>query len=120
MIRKIMAVFAAVALSVTLAATAARAAAADCWAQTICLFAHSNFGNPIWRQTSEQINGCRPLTGFNDVTSFAWNRASGTVVTLYWHGDCTGPSFNLTSGTYTDLGPTSWNDELSGIRVTLL
>jgi hypothetical protein len=101
------------------AAVAAQAqvamASSDCYANTICLFAYGNFTNPIWRQYADQINGCRSLvgTGWNDVTSHAWNRAGGTVVTLYWNADCTGASFNnLTGG--------AWDNELSAIRVTLL
>lgn len=118
-LKKLIATLAIVIVATFAVQTPAQASSSDCYAQTICLFAHSNFGNPIWRQYADQINGCRPLTGFNDITSHVWNRAGGVLVTLYWHGDCTGASFNLASGTYADLGPTDWNDELSGIRVTL-
>lgn len=97
----------------------AAAASTDCYAQTICLFAHANFGNPIWRQTAEQVPGCTTLYGFNDVTSHVWNRISGAVFTFYWDAGCTGASFNLASGTYSNLGPTAWNDKISSMYMTL-
>lgn len=102
MIRKILAVLAAVALSVTLAATPAQAAKSDCtgYSNVVCLFAFNNFGNPIWRLHPDQIGNCESLVpwGWNDVTTHAMNNAPGTVLVLWQHSNCTGWSYTLGYG----------------------
>lgn len=118
--RRLAAALTAFALAFTASPAPAQAASSDCYANTICLFAHANFGNPIWRQVADQVPGCTTLYNFNDVTSHIWNRIPGATFTFYWNGGCTGANFNLSSGTYTNLGPTDWNDEISSMYMTLV
>lgn len=126
MIRKIAALLVAllVALGVMLSpASPARATLADCWNGTVCLFAHANYANPIWRQVTDDIPGCRSLvgTGWNNVTSsWANNYTFGVIFRAYDASNCTGEYLSL-SGDYTqNLGGSSWNDKISSVQVILL
>ncbi len=98
----------------------AQAAWADCsnYPGTICLFAHANYGLPIWRQYPSQINGCRNLTGFDNITTMAANLAPHHAVYLYQYPGCTGQVVSLpTQGYVVDWTGYSFNDKASSIEV---
>jgi hypothetical protein len=96
------------------------AAWSDCanYPGTVCLTAHANWGDPVWRQYPWQINGCTALHGFNDITTMAVNNSDDYSVTLYEHGSCTGVRVLITSGQAMDFSGTVRNDLYSGIKVT--
>jgi hypothetical protein len=104
-------------------ASPAQAAWSDCanYPGTICLFAHANFGTPIWRQFPSEINGgsgCRDLTGFNDVTTIAANQAPHYSVRLWQHAGCTGTEVILPNvGSYIGFSGSGFNDQASSIEV---
>lgn len=101
----------------------AQAAWSDCnnYAGTICLFAGPNWGLPIWRQYPSQINGCRNLTGFDNVTTIAVNQAAHHHVILWQYQGCGGESFTLPAlGNYADFSGSWWNDKPSSIEVVAL
>lgn len=104
-------------------AVPANAALSDCWNNTVCLFAHGSYGNPIWRQVIDEIPGCRSLvgTGWNDVTSSAANQyTSGVIMQMWQHSDCTGEVYQL-SGDYTvNFAGYWWNDRVSAVQLILL
>jgi hypothetical protein len=122
MSKRIAALFAALAVALSVALTPAgpaHAASSDCgnYPGTVCLFAHANWGLPIWRQYPDQINGCRALYGFNDVATMVWNRAGGHVLEMWEHADCTGNHWSIASGTWADMSGNWWNDEISAVRI---
>jgi hypothetical protein len=101
-------------------AQAQAAAWSDCYGYpgTICLAAHANWGNPVWRQYPSQIDGCEALYGFNDITTMAVNNADDWSLTLYEHGTCTGNRLLIVSGQAYDFSGTFRNDMFSAVRVT--
>jgi hypothetical protein len=125
-VRKIMAGIAASITAITASlfvASPAQAAWSDCsnYAGTICLFANNNWGLPIWRQFPSQINGCRNLTGFDNVTTMALTQAPHHAVRLWENAGCTGQYYNLPNvGSYVDFSGSSWNDRASSIQVIAL
>lgn len=126
MMKKIAAVIAACALAFMIAPPApASAAWSSCgnYPETVCLFAHSNWGEPLWRQTPEQVDYCRSLvgTGWNNVTTMASNNTAGGYILEVWsESNCTGSVQSITSGTYADFTNTWWNDRISAVRVIAL
>lgn len=126
MIKRFMAALAAVALGLTgatVVSSPAQAAWSDCsnYQGTICLFAHSNYGLPIWRQYPSQINGCRNLTGFDNITTMAANLAPHHAVYLWQYPGCTGQVVSLpTQGYVVDWSGYSFNDKASSIEVVAL
>jgi hypothetical protein len=121
-IRKFIASAAIAAVAAVGIATPAKAAWSDCgnYPGTVCLFAYPNWGLPIWRQYPDQINGCRNLTGFDNVTTMASNNTAGSVrLTIYQYLNCGGAFFHINSGQYYDLSGDWWNDKASSVRVTL-
>lgn len=105
------------------AASPAQAAWSDCsnYPGTICLFAHGNFGTPIWRQFPSQINsgnGCRDLTGFDNTTTIAANQAAHYSVRLWQYTGCQGAEVILPNvGSYIDFTGAFFNDKASSIEV---
>lgn len=120
-IRKMLAAVTVAALgAVGLFQAPAQAAWSDCsnYPGTICLFAGPNYGLPIWRQYPSQINGCRNLTGFDNVTTVAANLASHHMVVLWQYAGCGGESFTLpTQGYVAHFSGSWWNDKASSIEV---
>ncbi len=100
-------------------AAPAQAAWSDCsnYPGTICLFANTNWGLPIWRQYPSQINGCRNLTGFDNVTTIAANTAGHHTLVLWQFLGCEGESLVITSGNYSNFSNTWWNDRASAVEV---
>lgn len=97
-----------------------QAAWSDCsnYPGTICLFAGPNYGLPIWRQYPSQINGCRNLTGFDNVTTVAANLAPHHAVYLYQYPGCTGEVVSLPTQGYVVSWSGQWfNDKASSIEV---
>lgn len=120
--KKILASAAAGVLAAGLVATPAQAAVGDCtnFAGTICLFANSNYGLPIWRQTPAQVNshpGCRSLvgSGFNNTTTTVVNNTHNYTFLLWSEPNCTGGPIEALPGHTYHLGTTAWNDQISGI-----
>jgi hypothetical protein len=121
--RKLLASVAAGALLALGVATPAKAAWADCgnYPGTVCLFANNNWGLPIWRQYPSQIQGCRNLTGFDNVTTMASNNTGGHyLLIMYRYLNCEGETFQLSSGSYVDFSNTWWNDKPSAVQVVAL
>lgn len=101
-------------------ASPARAAWGDCgnYPGTICLFASTGWVTPIWRQYPSQINGCRALTGFNDVTTQAVNNTpAGYTLTVWQHANCTGWNFSIGSNKNINFYGTSWDNGASGVSI---
>lgn len=127
MTKRIVAFLAAVMLglatAVVSAASPALAALSDCWNNTVCLFAHSNYGNPIWRQVEDEIPGCRSLvgTGWNDVTTSAANQYTfGYVLVLWQHSDCSGWYYQLPGDTIVDFTGYSQDNKTSAVSLIRL
>lgn len=120
-----LAALAAVMLGLTggvVSASPAQAALSDCWNGTVCLFAHANYTNPIWRQVVDEIPGCRSLvgTGWNNVTSsWANNYTFGVTFVAWDNSNCTGESIVLQGDYIQNLGGSSWNDRISAVEVVL-
>jgi hypothetical protein len=126
MMRRLLGLLTALIVGITGGALAAvspaLAAASDCNAYpgTICLFAGPNYGLPIWRQYPSQINGCRNLTGFDNVATIIWNNTSGSVqLNVFQYPNCSGATFNVNSTYLYNLSGDWWNDKASSVRVTL-
>lgn len=102
----------------------AQAAYADCanYPGTVCLYAFTNYGNPIWRQFPSQINGCRFLgnDGWNDVTTLAWNNTPSSYTLRMWiNYPCGGSGnqyYDLPSGYLVDFS-SSWNNQISAVQI---
>jgi hypothetical protein len=129
MIKKFLATLAlAVVLTagVTVPSAPAQAAWSDCgnYPGTVCLFAHGNWGLPIWRQTGEQVYNapghCRNLTGFDNVTTMVSNNTSHYVLIVWRYIGCTGDWFQADTGQYYDLSGGWWNDKPSSVSVIAL
>lgn len=121
MFRKLIAAFMVASAAVLGAAVPAQAAWSDCgnYPGTVCLFAHANWGLPIWRQYPSQIDDCRDLTGFDNVTTMISNNTSGHyILTVYRYLDCEGEYFTVSPGQYYNLSGDWWNDKASSVRVT--
>lgn len=104
-------------------AAPAQAAWSDCsnYPGTICLFAGPNYGLPIWRQYPSQIEGCRNLTGFDNVTTIAANLSTHHAVYLYQYPGCGGEVISLpTQGYVIYFSGSWWNDKASSIEVVAL
>lgn len=103
-------------------ATPAKAAYADCYNYpgTVCLTAGSNWGGPVWRQYPDQINGCRALTGFNDVTTTVRNGSNDGILILWQHYDCTGASYQLGGLSYADMTGYWWDNKASAVEYILV
>jgi hypothetical protein len=118
MIKKVLAT---VALTLAMAVgVTAQAAWSDCsnYPGTICLFAGPNYGLPIWRQFPREIDGCRNLTGFDNVTTVAANLAPHYAVYLYQYPGCTGAVVSLPTQGYVVSWSGHWfNDKASSIEV---
>jgi hypothetical protein len=112
-------------MTVAIAAVAdkAQAALADCWNSTVCLFAHTNYGNPIWRQVEAEIPGCRSLvgTGWNDVTTSAANQYTyGIVLVLWQHSNCTGWYYQLPGDTIVNFAGYPQDNQISAVSLIRL
>ncbi len=121
-LRKFLAGFAAGILMAAVPSLPAQATLADCWNGTVCLFAHANYANPIWRQVTDEIPGCRSLvgTGWNNVTSsWANNYTFGVTFIAYDNANCTGEYIVLQGDYIQNLGGSSWNDRISAVQVIL-
>lgn len=118
-VRKFIAALAVTALAVFGVQAPAQAAWSDCgnYPGTICLFAHSGWGLPIWRQYPSQIGSCRNLTGFDNTTTVAVNGADHHTLVLHQYLGCEGESIVITSGNYADFAGTWWNDKPSSVQV---
>lgn len=103
------------------AAGPATAARSDCfnYSDVVCLAEHGNWTGQIWRQRSYQINGCRPLEGFNDKASAWLNQTSYTVV-LWEHHDCRGGYRRLPPGHWEENGGQGYDNYFSAVMVTPL
>ena len=124
--RKTLAGFAIGMLMAVGLSTPAKAAYNDCYNYpgTVCLYAFTNYGNPIWRQYPSQINGCRFLgnDGWNDVTTVAWNRTSSSYTLRMWrHYPCGGSGnayYDLPSGYWVDFsGTPGWDNSISAVQI---
>lgn len=121
MIKKLMAALAVAALATFGVQAPAQAAWSDCnYSGTVCLSTHSNWGTPVWRQTAAEINGCRDLTGFDNVTTMVSNKIGGHVLVLYRYLDCQGETISLASGNYYDFTNNWWNDKVSSVELIAL
>lgn len=126
MIKRFMTALVAVVLGLiggVVSASPAQAAWSDCsnYPGTICLFAGPNYGLPIWRQYPSQINGCRNLTGFDNVTTIAANLAAHHAVYLWQYPGCSGAVVSLPSQGYVVDWSGHWfNDKASSIEVVAL
>lgn len=119
MIRKFLAMIIAATLIGVAAPSPARADWSDCdYSGTVCLAAHANWGNPVWRQYPSQINGCEALYGFNDITTMVVNNSDEYSLTVYEHGTCTGSRLLIVSGQAVNFAGTFRNDTISSVRVT--
>jgi hypothetical protein len=132
MIRKFLAALAVMAALVTASPSPAVAQApaavvqvqaaawSDCFSYpgTVCLAAHAEWGNPVWRQYPSQIDGCEALYGFNDITTMAVNNSDDYSLTLYEHGTCTGIRLLIVSGQSYNFAGTFRNDLFSAVKVT--
>lgn len=123
--RKVAAIAATIALSLSITfgtATPASAALSDCWNGTVCLFAHGSYGNPIWRQVVDEIPGCRSLvgTGWNDVMSSAANQYTYGVVLIMWeHSNCTGSYYSLAGDMTVNMVGYWWDNKVSAVSLVL-
>jgi hypothetical protein len=98
----------------------AQAASSDCYNYpgTICLFAAPNWGLPIWRQYPSQIQGCRNLTGFDNVaTVIANNTTAGYTLAVFQYPGCSGATFSVGSNLYYNLSGDWWNDKASSVMI---
>lgn len=120
-----MALTPAVVAPLSVQASAIARAQADCqnYRGTVCLFAHANYGNPIWRQYPDQINGCRTLvgTGWNDVTTVAWNNTPGHYKLRMWkNAPCGGSGnqyYDLPSDTVIDFSGTNMDNAVTQVQI---
>jgi hypothetical protein len=98
----------------------AEAASSDCYNYpgTVCLFAYPNWGLPIWRQFPWEIEGCRNLTGFDNMaTIIANNTTAGYTLVVYQYPNCGGATFSVGSNLYYNLANDWWNDKASSVRI---
>jgi hypothetical protein len=104
------------------AASPAMASYHDCqdYANTICMMDGSNYTGRVWRQTPDQIIGCRKLApdNFNNMASLLWNNTRGEVwMYVYDNDNCTGASAYLASGGIWHLEGQPFDGKASSIRV---
>lgn len=116
---------AAMAIGMLMAAglsTPAEAAQSACYDYpgTVCLTAHANWGTPVWRQYPWQIDGCEPLTGFNDITTMARNGSLDGVLVIWQHYDCTGEYYQIGGKSWVDFSGYWWNDKGSAVEYLLV
>lgn len=93
-------------------------AASDCPSAAMCLFQHNNFnanGGRYWWGSGYNVNYSLGAYDFNDLASSWINRRSGHS-RAFQNGIDSTPSLVLYTGSSTQLS-SSWNDEISSIRV---